>query len=453
MNKFSDYNFRDCTKQFIQKEGFIHPTPIQKEVLPLALKGKDIIGISDTGTGKTHAFLIPILEMVDPSKDFIQAVITSPTRELATQIYQRAMQMMEVCPNLHIRLIIGGMEKSRMSDSLKQQPHIVIGTPGRIRDLFLNEQTLRIDTAKLLVVDEADMTLEFGFLDDVDAIAGKMMKQLQMMSFSATIPQQLQLFLKKYMHQPQTIKIDEQSNFHPKIQHILVPCKQDSYEDMVMNMLPLFTPYVCLIFANTRTEASSMAQRMRDHEYGVIELHGDLTPRARQKAMKELQSLEKSYVIATDIAARGIDIDGITHVISMGFPSELEYYIHRSGRTGRAGREGICYALYQKQDEISIRTLMTKGIGFLHQGVRKNEWIELPKLFAKKAKKDDPLEKEIVKIVSRKKKVVKPGYKVKRNQEIEKLKKRKKREMIKEDINKQKKERAKAKVREERGYS
>lgn len=453
MNKFSDYNFREETKQFIKNEGFVNPTPIQKEVLPLALKGKDIIGISDTGTGKTHAFLIPILEKIDVSKPMVQAVITAPTRELATQIYQRSLKMAEICDGLRIRLIVGGMEKSRMNESLKVQPHIVIGTPGRIRDLFLNEQTLRVESADIFVVDEADMTLEFGFLDDVDAIAGKMNKHLQMMSFSATIPQQLQLFLKKYMHSPSTVNIKDQSYFHPKIEHILVPCKQESYEDMVLKMLPLFTPYVCLIFANTRTEAAATAQKMREEGYSVIELHGDLSPRARQKAMKELQSLDKSYVIATDIAARGIDIDGISHVISMGFPKELDFYIHRSGRTGRAGKDGICYALYRKQDEAVIKSLMIKGIGFKHQTIRKGTFVELPKLFAKKPKKDDPLEKEIVKIVSRKKKVVKPGYKVKRNKEIEQLKRRKKREMIKEDIAKQKKERAKAKVREERGYS
>lgn len=451
MNKFTDYNFRDITKSFIELEEFVQPTPIQKEVLPLALKGKDVIGISDTGTGKTHAFLIPILEKIDLSKDVIQAVITAPTRELATQIYQRASKMCEISDGLRIKLITGGIEKTRMSDSLKVQPHIVVGTPGRIRDLFLNEMTLRVDTANILVVDEADMTLEFGFLDDVDAIAGKMNKQLQMMSFSATIPQQLQQFLKKYMHTPTIVKIDQESN-HPKIQHVLVSCKHESYEDVLLKMLPLFTPYVCLIVANTRIEAASAAQKMRDEGYGVVELHGDLSPRARQKAMKELQSLEKTYVIATDIAARGIDIDGITHVISLGFPKEIDFYIHRSGRTGRAGRDGTCYALYQKQDEPTIRTLMVKGIGFLHQTIRKNEWVELPKLFSKKPRKEDPLEKEIVKIVKRKNKVVKPGYKVKRNQEVEKLKRRKKREMIKNDINNQKKERGKAKIREERGY-
>lgn len=451
MSKFSDYVFKEETKRFLALEGFIEPTPIQKQVIPMACKGKDIIGKSDTGTGKTHAFLIPIMEKVNADVNMVQAVITAPTRELATQIFYRSQKMCEANKKLRVRLITGGIEKTRMNESLKVQPHIVIGTPGRIKDLFLNDQTLRVDTASIFVVDEADMTLEFGFLEDIDNIAGRMRKDLQMMSFSATIPMGLKLFLKKYMKEPQHITIKDASSFHPKIEHTLIPCKHESYDEVLLKILPMFTPYVCLIFANTRLEASATAQKMRDHGYGVIELHGDLTPRARQKAMKELRSLEKSYVVATDIAARGIDIDGVTHVISMGFPKELDFYIHRSGRTGRAGKDGICYALYKAEDERSIKALYQKGIHFEHKGIKADTWIDLAPLYQKKVKKDNPLEKEISKIVHRKKQKVKPGYKVKRKQEIEKLKRRKKREMIKEEIKQQKKERAKAKMREKRG--
>lgn len=451
MSKYSDYVFRDNTKTFIKLEGFVEPTPIQQAVIPVACKGRDIIGISATGTGKTHAFLIPIMEKVDSSQPCIQAVITAPTRELALQIYNRSVKMAEADPSLNIRLITGGIERSRMNEQLKTQPHIVIGTPGRIRDLFLNEQTLRVDTASILVVDEADMTLEFGFLEDVDAIAGKMRSDLQMMSFSATIPMSLRPFLKKYMHNPKTIQIEDQSDYQPKIEHILVPCQEKSYEEKLMDVLPTFTPYVCLIFANTRTLASSVATLMRDNGYGVIELHGDLTPRERIKAMKELTNIQKSYVVATDIAARGIDIEGISHVISLGFPKELDYYIHRSGRTGRAGRDGICYALYRKQDDAMIRALEVRGIGFHHKSVKNGTWTDLEPLHKKKVKKDDPLEKEISKIVSKKKKKVKPGYKVKRKQEVEKLKRKARRQMIQEDIQRQKKERAKQKMIEKRG--
>ena len=423
MSKYSDYMFQKHTKMFIELEKFIEPTPIQQAVIPMACKGKDIIGISATGTGKTHAFLIPIMEKVDSSKPCVQAVITAPTRELALQIYQRCEKMSEADPKLVIRLITGGIEKSRMIEQLKVQPHIV---------------------------DEADMTLEFGFLEDVDAIAGKMRKDLQMMSFSATIPQELRLFLKKYMDHPQTVQIEEQSAFHPKIQHILVPVQHKTYAEKVLEILPSFTPYVCLIFANTRSEAANVASNMRDAGYGVIELHGDLTPRERTKAMKDLSNLQKSYVVATDIAARGIDIEGISHVISMGFPKELDYYIHRSGRTGRAGHEGICYALYEKKDDTAIRQLEVRGIHFDHKTIKNGQWCDLEPLHKKKVRKDDPLEKEIAKIVSRKKKKVKPGYKKKRQQEVEKLKRKAKRAMIQEDIQRQKKERAKQKMLEKR---
>lgn len=450
MSQYRDYMFKETTKKFINLEGFEEPTPIQKEILPLAGKGRDVIGISATGSGKTHAFLIPIMEQVDTQADHIQAVITAPTRELALQLFNRASNMMEADPDLRIRLITGGMDKTRMSDSLKVQPHIVIGTPGRIKDLFLNEKTLRVDSADILVIDEADMTLEFGFLDDIDAIAGRMKKNLQMMSFSATVPNALKLFLKKYMHQPATVHIEDALAFHPHIEHVLVPCSPLSYEQKLMDILPSISPYVCLIFANTRELASNVADLMRDAGYPLIELHGDLTSRERVKAMKELENIQKPYVVATDIAARGIDIDGISHVISLGFPKELDYYIHRSGRTGRAGKEGICYALYQKQDDLMIRQLEKRGIHFEHRNVKQGNWTELEPIHKKKTKKDDPLEREISKIVAKKKKQVKPGYKVKRKQEVEKLKRKAKRATIQEDIKRQKKERAKTKQLEKR---
>lgn len=445
MSKFTDYNFSAQTRTFIEKLGFIEPTPIQKEVIPLVLKKKDVIGISDTGTGKTHAFLIPILERIDTNLAEIQAVITAPTRELALQLYTRAMEMTELNPDLTIRLISGGMERSKMSDQLRVQPQIVIGTPGRIRDLFINEKTLRVERASILVVDEADMTLEFGFLEDIDAIAGKMRKDLQMLSFSATIPQGLKPFLKKYMDNPVTVQIKEDHISQPNIHHILIPCKHLSYEEKLLEILKGFTPYVCLIFANTRVLAASAAQALRDNGYGVIELHGDLQPRERRQAMKNLMNLQQSYVVATDIAARGIDIDEVTHVISLGFPKEIDFFIHRAGRTGRAGREGTCYSLYQKEDEPILRQLQVKGIAFKHVNFKNGEWIETKPFGAKKVKKDDPLEKEIAKIVARKNKVVKPGYKKKMKQEVDSLKRRAKRTMIQEDIQRQKKERAKTK--------
>ncbi len=448
---YRDYSLKESTRAFIRLNQFVKPTAIQQQVIPLAVKGKDIIGISATGTGKTHAFLIPIMERVDPNKDCVQAVITVPTRELAIQLYERSKLMQEADSKLRVRLISGGREKSKMNESLKVQPHIVIGTPGRIRDLFLNEQTLLLQNVDILVVDEADMTLEFGFLEDIDVVASRMSKDLQMMSFSATIPEELKPFLKKYMTQPTVVNVAKDEQFQPQIEHVLVPCRPLDYAHKVLELLPTFHPYVCLIFANTRKEAAQMAQLMRDSGYGVIELHGDLTPRERTRSMKQLMQLDRSYVVATDIAARGIDIDGVSHVISMGFPKETEYYIHRSGRTGRSGKSGVCYALYQDQDEPLIKALQKHGIEFHHRQLKQGKWVDLNEKNAKRMKKEDPMAAEIGKIVNRRKQKVKPGYKIKRRQEVEKLRRKAKRAMIQKDIQRQKKERAKARQIEKRG--
>lgn len=452
MSKFSDYQFKESTQLFIEQNGFYEPTPIQQKVIPLICKGKDVIGISDTGTGKTHAFLIPIIERINTELNEVQVVITAPTRELALQLYMRATDISNALENCRIKLISGGVDKNKQNSALRLQPHIVIGTPGRIRDLFLNEQTLRIEKASLLVIDEADMTLEFGFLEDIDAFAAKMRSDLQMLSFSATIPQGLQTFLKKYMHEPVKVEIVDSEHFSaPKIDHILVPCKHLDYDQKLLEVLKGFNPYVCLIFANTRSMAAQTAQLMRDNGYDLIELHGDMTSRARKNAMKNLIHLDKTYIVASDIAARGIDIKGVSHVVSLGFPNDLEFYIHRAGRCGRAGLSGICYGLYKKEDEQAIKALSTKGIHFKYQNIKNGEWVEMKDPSKKRNRQPDELEKKVAKIVNRKKKTVKPGYKKKRNEEIKKLKRQAKRAMIQEEIKKQKKERAIANQIRKRG--
>lgn len=449
MSNFQDFNLSEKTFKFIEANHFKTPSKIQAKVIPLALKGRDIVGKSHTGTGKTHAFLIPVFEKVDSSINRVQVVISAPTRELAHQLYERAKLMQEIDPNLKIKLITGGNDKNKLNEGLKQQPHIVIGTPGRMRDLFLNDKTLRLDTADLLIVDEADMTLEFGFLEDIDMIASRM-KNLQMMSFSATIPKRLQQFLDKYMHNPAIIEIAEDPLFKPRVENILIPCKHFSYQEMLLRLLKTFDPYLCMIFANTKEEVASTAKLLRNNGYGVLEMHAGLSTRERKNAMKQLNSGEYQYIVCSDIAARGIDIDGVSHVISMGFPRELDFFIHRSGRTGRAGKEGICFALYNKKDENTIRLLQKRGIHFEHQKVAGTNRYDLKPIFSKRVRKDDPLEKEISKIVNNKKVKVKPGYKKKRKEQVAKLKRKAKREMIQQEIRKQAKEKNKAKQRMKR---
>ena len=451
MKKFEDFNLKDTTMAFIEKNHFKQPTPIQEQVIPAALRGKDVIGLSSTGSGKTHAYLIPIMEKVDPTKDEAQVVITAPTRELATQIYEMAKVMTEIVPEIRVRLYVGGRERSKDIEQLeKSQPHIVIGTPGRIKDLFLNGGALRIDKANMLVVDEADMTLEYGFLDEIDAFAGRLVEHLQMLAFSATMPDQLKPFINKYMHHPITYQIGEKVRFNPDIKHVLVPCYHHSYAETILSILPGFQPYVCLIFANTRQEASAIAEELRKNKVSVSEIHGDLTSRKRKQAMKSIANAEHTYVVATDLAARGIDIGEVTHVISCGFPEDLEYYIHRAGRTGRAGSTGTCYALYQESDDQAIRSLQKRGIKFDHARHRSTGWQTLHPYGQRRLKTDDELEKKIAMIMTKKNTKVKPGYKKKRAAAIDRVHRQKKREMIRSKIREEKKAMYKERARKDR---
>ena len=451
MKKFEDFNLKDTTMAFIEKNHFKQPTPIQEQVIPSALRGKDVIGLSSTGSGKTHAYLIPIMEKVDPTKDEAQVVITAPTRELATQIYEMAKVITEIVPEIRVRLYVGGRERSKDIEQLeKSQPHIVIGTPGRIKDLFLNGGALRIDKANMLVVDEADMTLEYGFLDEIDTFAGRLGEHLQMLAFSATMPEQLKPFINKYMHHPITYQIGEKVRFNPDIKHVLVPCYHHSYAETILSILPGFQPYVCLIFANTRQEASAIAEELRKNKVSVSEIHGDLTSRKRKQAMKSIANAEHTYVVATDLAARGIDIGEVTHVISCGFPEDLEYYIHRAGRTGRAGSTGICYALYQESDDQAIRSLQKRGIKFDHARHRTTGWQTLHPYGQKRLKTDDELEKKIAMIMTKKNTKVKPGYKKKRAAAIDRVHRQKKREMIRSKIREEKKAMYKERARKDR---
>ena len=430
-------------QEIMDLEHFKTLTPIQEQVLNRKNKNRDIIGVSSTGSGKSHAFFMPIFEMLDFDQDCVQAVISAPTRELAYQLYDRCRKITKHF-NVRVKLVTGGMEKVTQ---MEKQPQIVIGTPGRMKDMFIKDNVLRLDTAKIVVIDEADMTLEFGFLEDIDEILSKMDKKVQMMVFSATIPESLQPFLKKYLYDPEFIEIKKEEAFQSDVKHILVPCKHKSYEQKILDVLPCIQPYVCLIFANTTLETQNIANTMRENGYDLVELHSGLESRARMQAIKMIQSQKKSYIVASDIASRGIDLEGITHVISCGFPKDLKFYIHRAGRTGRASRDGQCIALYKESDTKSIQSLIKQGIEFEHQDVKNKQFVDLKPYVNKRPMKKDEFHEEVEKIVHKKKKV-KPNYKKRQRQEIDRMKRRKRREMIKSDIKRQQKERAKERQRQ-----
>lgn len=451
MKLYDSYQFKDFVKETIAELKFNEPTKIQKAIIPLVYKHVDVIGISQTGTGKTHAFLIPIMDMIDVERDQVQAVITAPTRELATQIYEHAKLFMKHNSELRVSLIIGGSDKQKTIGKLNTQPHIVIGTPGRIKDLSLDEQALHITTADIFVVDEADMTLEFGYIEDIDAVLSKMKDNLQMMVFSATIPQMLRPFLQKYMSQPKIIEIDEELTSSRNVSHYLVPTKHRERYDVLKDIMSVIDPYICIIFCNKRTEAASLTKKLREDGVKVGEIHGDLEPRERRQMMRRIKNMDYQYIVATDIAARGIDIDGASHIINMEFPTELDFYIHRSGRCGRGKYTGECYSMYDTTNQQIVQTLEKKGITFEMKELKGNQFVDSKDREKRKSrvKHQTDLEKKISSIVKKPTKV-KPGYKKKRQRQIDDMVRKEKRQIIKQDIRRQKKERAKAAQRAKR---
>ena len=442
MSNIKKHNFKDKTLKFLDVNGFTDLTLIQDAVVDKIINDKDIIAVADTGTGKTHAFLIPILEKVDSSENRTQAIITAPTRELAYQIHEFAKVMSEVDENLKVELVTGGMDRERMAERLKNNPHVVIGTPGRIKDMFIDEAVLRADLADMIVVDEADMTFEFGFLEEVDQIVSRMKDDVQVSVFSATILKEMNQFLDKYLTNPETIRIKSDEALSPNIDHVLISTRHLSYEETLVNLLETINPYVCLIFCNTREEVEKTAGFLRSKNLKTLMISGGLSSRERIRALKDLQSQEFTYIVATDVAARGLDIDGITHVVSLGLPSDLNFYTHRAGRTGRSSRHGTSYIIYNKSDIGTIFTLRNRGMKFSFKQIRNNELVDAKSIFSQK--KDNYSEdKEIAKILYRKNTKVKPGYKKKRQQEINKIKNRRRREMIKQSIKEQQIERGK----------
>ncbi|MGX4766621.1 DEAD-box ATP-dependent RNA helicase CshB [Bacillus mojavensis] len=431
--KFDVYELKPFIIDAVHRLGFYEPTDIQKRLIPAVLKKESVIGQSQTGTGKTHAYLLPLLNKIDPAKDVVQVVITAPTRELANQIYQEALKITQGAEGDSIRskCFIGGTDKQKAIDKLKTQPHLVVGTPGRIADL-IKEQALSVHKAESLVIDEADLMLDMGFLADVDYIGSRMPEDLQMLVFSATIPEKLKPFLKKYMENPKYAHVEPKQVTAAKIEHILIPSKHRDKDKLLFDIMSNLTPYLGIVFANTKNNADHIAKYLMDKGMKIGLLHGGLTPRERKKVMKQINDLEFTYVIATDLAARGIDIKGVSHVINYELPDDLDFYVHRVGRTARAGSSGQAMTIYELSDEDALVKLEKMGIEFDYLEIEKGEWKKGDDRQRRQKRKKTPNEAdEIAHRLVKKPKKVKPGYKKKMSYEMEKIKKKQRRNQSK----------------------
>lgn len=429
-NQFERFEFQPFIMEALTELKFTKPTDIQERLIPSIQRGESAIGQSQTGTGKTHAYLLPLLNKINPSLQEVQAVITAPTRELATQIYQEVLKVIKHCsPDEQItaKNFVGGTDKQRTIDKLKTQPHIVVGTPGRINDLT-KENALLVHTATTIVIDEADLMLDMGFIEDVDQVAAKMPEKIQILVFSATIPEKLKPFLKKYLENPKYTHVAPKQATAAKVEHVLVPLRHRNKLKLLHDMLKAYNPYLAIVFTNTKKMADEVADGLLEKGLKVGRIHGGLSPRDRKKVMKQISDLEFQYVVATDLAARGIDIEGVSHVINYELPSDLDFYIHRVGRTARAGYSGVAVTIYELSDEDALNKLEKLGITFTNLDLEKNEWVKLGERNKRKnrQKQDDEVQRQARSAVRRPSKV-KPGYKKKMTREMEQFKKRQRR--------------------------
>ena len=414
--KFTEFNFKDYIQEALKDLNFVEATEVQEKLIPVVLSGRDLVGESKTGSGKTHTFLLPIFQELDEEADSVQAVITAPSRELATQIYQAARQLASFSEQeIRVANYVGGTDKARQIGKLESsQPHIVIGTPGRIYDL-VESGDLAIHKAHTFVVDEADMTLDMGFLETVDRIAARLPKDLQFLVFSATIPQKLQPFLKKYLSNPVMEQIKTKTVIADTIDNWLLSTKGRDKNAQIYEISQLLQPYLAMIFVNTKTRADELQAYLTAQGLKVAKIHGDIPPRERKRIMNQVKNLDFEYIVATDLAARGIDIEGVSHVINGAIPQDLSFFVHRVGRTGRNGLPGTAITLYQPSDDSDIRELEKLGIKFTPKMIKNGEFQDTydRDRRANREKTKEKLDTEMIGLVKKKKKKIKPGYKKK----------------------------------------
>lgn len=345
----------------LKEQGIAKPTSIQEQAIPALLEGKDVIGRAETGSGKTLAFLLPILQRIDVNKDFIQALIVTPTRELSIQITQEIKKVLPESSGVQVLAAYGGQDVERQMSKLKKGVHLVVGTPGRLLD-HVRRETIHLGHLKMLVLDEADQMLHFGFLNDVETLVSLTPRSRQTMLFSATMPDQVRALSRRFMEHPKDIRIQESVENKPDIKQMAIETTDRAKFDKLCQIIDQFRPYLALVFCRTKRRASTLNENLLGKGYLSDELHGDLSQAKRERVMKRFRDAEIQILVATDVAARGLDVQGVTHVINYDLPADTESYIHRIGRTGRAGESGLAITFVGPRDEQDFKRL-SRAVG------------------------------------------------------------------------------------------
>ncbi|MFK8795159.1 DEAD/DEAH box helicase [Planococcus plakortidis] len=339
MVKFADLNISETTLKSVRRMGFEEATPIQEGTIRLGMEGKDIIGQAQTGTGKTTAFGIPLIEKIDTRDGNVQGLVIAPTRELAIQVSEELYRLGKD-KNVRILSVFGGQEIGRQIRALKNRPQIIVGTPGRLLD-HINRRTLKLENVNTLVLDEADEMLNMGFIEDIQSIMSNVPEARQTLLFSATMPDPIRRIAEKFMKSPEIVKIKSKEMTVENIEQFFVKSVEREKFDILSRLLNVHQPELAIVFGRTKRRVDELAHALNIRGYLAEGIHGDLSQAKRMSVLKQFKANKIDILVATDVAARGLDISGVSHVYNFDIPQDPESYVHRIGRTGRAGKKGV----------------------------------------------------------------------------------------------------------------
>jgi ATP-dependent RNA helicase DeaD len=339
--------------QSVRDMGFVTATPIQAQAIPPALTGSDVIGQAYTGSGKTAAFGIPMIERLDPAGPAVQGLVLCPTRELALQV-QEELTKLGAARGIRTTSIYGGESYKKQFAALQENPHIVVATPGRLLD-HCNRRAIRLEGVRIAVLDEADRMLDMGFAPDVERILKQVPQPRQTLLFSATVPDWVKRLAQRYMRDPVSVSFSVRPEVAPNVRQLYVQTTWSDKLDVLARILDQPNVSMALIFVETKRNADILQVQLSRRGYDVAALHGDLSQKDRDKSMANFKDAHVKYLIATNVASRGLDIDDISHVINYDVPLSPEEYLHRVGRTARAGRDGVAVTLITPSEILKLR--------------------------------------------------------------------------------------------------
>lgn len=354
--QFEELNLSPGVQRAVAAMGFEEATPIQTKAIPAMMTGKDIIGQAQTGTGKTCAFAIPAIEMLDSNIDTVQVLVLCPTRELAIQTAEEFKSVSKFTESVRILPIYGGQSIDRQITALKKRPQIIIGTPGRVMD-HMRRSTLKLNNLRMVILDEADEMLSMGFQEDLDVILQKTPSEKQTVLFSATMSKAILRITEKYQNEPEHIKILHKELTVPNIEQYYLEVREASKLDVLSRLIDGNNIRLALVFCNTKRKVDALTLRLQTWGYMSAALHGDIRQNERNQVMTKFRNGDINILVATDVAARGIDVDNVEAVFNYDLPNDEEYYVHRIGRTGRAGKTGQAYTFVSGREFRKIKDI------------------------------------------------------------------------------------------------